>query len=156
MMSPCAPRSRCDGSCPEPAMGTGKSNSSTERVARCACVGAPGLIFLTVHGANRDASSVKLMAALAYTGALTDCELCGRGVQPLPINICVAISNEHIWQAFLCDVLNRKPLMCRKPSPSSKEMISLLPTLPDCQSGVTCTDPCIWCFKMDMSALLQK
>lgn len=24
--------------------------------------------------------SVKLMAALAYTGALTDCELCGRGV----------------------------------------------------------------------------
>lgn len=36
--------------------GTGKSNSSTEHVARCACIGAPGLIFLTERGANRDAS----------------------------------------------------------------------------------------------------
>lgn len=56
MMSPRALRSRYDGSCPEPAMGTGKSNSSTEHVARCACIGAPGLIFLTERGANRDAS----------------------------------------------------------------------------------------------------
>lgn len=53
MMSPRALRSRCDGSCPEPAMGTGKSNSSAEHVAKRACIGAPCLIFLTEHGANR-------------------------------------------------------------------------------------------------------